>query len=89
MICSSCVRVNETSKNSHYSLPTKVEKKPSKEGKSCANFVFLFSVFYNDYDISVETARQNGDVSQIISVETEKTSFWPFYSRVCTIVKGN
>jgi hypothetical protein len=89
LILTSCVRSKETSINSYYSLPIKVEKKPSKEGRSCANFVFLFSIFYSDYDISVEAARQNGEISEIVSVETEKKFFRPFYYRICTIVKGN
>jgi hypothetical protein len=70
-------------------LPIKGLKDTSKEGKSCGKYVFPISIFYTNFDLSVESARKNGDISEIVSIEDETKVIYPFYVEKCTIVKGN
>ena len=85
----SCYQSKNTSNKAIYSLPIKVDGKASKEGKSCKNYVFLISNLFSSYDISVETARLKGGITEITSIDEETTTFIPLFQRTCTIVKGN
>ncbi len=69
-------------------LPIKVAKQPTKEGRACAEYIFPFFIFYSNADVTIETARENGKINEITSIETE-TSSALLYHKVCTVVKGN
>lgn len=71
-----------------YSLPLKVEKDPVKVGKACHTYVPIISWLYSDKDWTVESARKNGDIKEIVSVENE-SSLYLIFLRECTIVRGN
>ena len=68
-------------------LPVKGSKS-SKEGKACAEYHFPVSLFYSKADITIETAKKNADITDIVSVEDE-ISVAPGYRKICKIVKGN
>ncbi len=75
-----------------YSAPVKEVKEPTKEGRACNDDdeegkYFFQKIFFGDIDVTVETARQNGRITDIVSVEREVGR--GFFPRVCTIVKGN
>jgi hypothetical protein len=54
-------------------------------GQSCANSILgLFATG----DASIETARRNGAISMITSVDEHSTSVLGVYSTYCTIVRG-
>jgi hypothetical protein len=69
-------------------MPIKSLKNPTKEGKACGSYLFPLSLLYSKTDISVETARKNGDISEISTIEREESSV-VVYTKICTIVKGN
>ena len=69
-------------------MPIKSLKNPTKEGKACGSYFFPLSLLYTKTDISVETARKNGDISEISTIEREESSVVG-YRKICTIVKGN
>ncbi len=69
-------------------MPIKVSKSPSKEGRACGSYSFPFSIFYSNIDVSVETARDNGGITEIATVEKEISSSIG-YKRICTVVKGH
>ena len=87
LLLASCHSLRETS-SQYERLPIKVAKNPTKEGKACYELFTLFSLFYSDGDISVETARKNGDINEIVSIESE-SSHSLFHHTKCTIVRGN
>ncbi len=69
-------------------LPVK-NSKSTKEGRACEEFsLFKNNAFYSDIDLTIETAKTNGEIADIVSVEREVT-YTPFYVKKCTIVKGN
>jgi len=88
LFLSACHTMRETDfVNFQYEkLPLK--SKATKEGKSCGQYS-LFSIFYTDIDMTIEAAKKNGDITEIVSVEKEDHFTGPFYRKVCTIVKGN
>jgi uncharacterized lipoprotein YajG len=89
LLClSACHTIRETDfVNFQYEkLPLKA--KATKEGKSCGEYS-LFSIFYTNVDMTIEAAKKNGDITEIISVEKEHHITGLFYRKVCTIVKGN
>jgi len=89
LLClSACHTIRETDfVNFKYEkLPLK--SKATKEGKSCGEYS-LFSIFYTNVDTTIEAAKKNGDITEIVSVEKENHVTGPFYRKVCTIVKGN
>ena len=86
LLLSSCYRLKQTSAQ-YERLPIRSITDPSKEGRSCDERFYPFSFFYVNSDISVETARKNGEIKDIYSIENE-VSYRPFYKKVCTVVKG-
>jgi len=68
-------------------LPIKGSKS-SKEGKACAEYHFPISIFYSNSDITVESAKKNAEITDIVSVEDE-ISIAPGYRKICKIVRGN
>lgn len=84
---SSCYNIKTTIGN--YNLPTTVEKNPTKRGQACAYFIYPFSLFFFNYDLTVEKARQDGDIKNIISIESEVRYQYPFYVHRCILVLGN
>lgn len=70
----------------NYNLPTSNIKEPLKEGKVCnneENFPFDINV-----DLTVETARKRGNISDIIAIEKHSSGHL-FKRTKCIIVKGN
>jgi hypothetical protein len=68
------------------------EKLPeiNKEGKACHNYFPLLSLLADNSDLTIETARKDGDIHQIASVEKQTSAFlWFLFVRECVIVKGN
>lgn len=89
---SSCYST-KNSLSQHY-ISTEKLTESTKTGKACA-FGQSFSPFgYKGPavgpfgDLTIETARKNGDISQINSVESSFTTFFGLY-KICTIVVGN
>ncbi len=68
-------------------LPVKGSKS-LKEGKACAEYHFPTSLFYSNSDITVESAKKNAEITDIVSVEDE-ISVAPGYRKICKIVRGN
>lgn len=69
-------------------LPVKGSKS-TKEGRACEEFtMFENNIFHSNVDLTIDTAKTNGNIVDIISVEKEVT-YAPFYKKVCTVVKGN
>lgn len=58
----------------------------TKEGEACASS--LLGLIATG-DASIETAKQNGDITEVISVDHKSTSILGLYATFCTIVKGN
>jgi hypothetical protein len=56
-----------------------------KTGKSCAKSIL--GVFASG-DASIETAKKNGGISRVASVDHETTNIMHFYGQYCTIVTG-
>lgn len=90
-ILSGCYRLNNTAAE-YERLPLKVLKNPTKEGRACTNLIFPAYLFYVGGDNAIEKARENGGISEIISIENESKLVWvypPLYFRNCTVVRGN
>ena len=87
LILTGCHSFKETSAQ-YERMPIKSLKSPTKEGRACGSYFFPFSFFYSKADISVETARNNGDINEISTVEREESSI-AIHRKICTIVKGN
>lgn len=87
LLLTSCYTVKQTS-SQYERLPIKVSENPKKEGRSCAVFSLPFSIFYYNADFTVEAARKNGEINQIISIEDEFSRGVGYVKR-CTVVKGN
>ncbi len=85
MSFTACTTVRQST-GEYERLPLKVVKSPTKEGKSCTHSSW-FSLF-NHIDLSVESARQNGNINEIVSIEKEVTTGL-FYYQFCTVVRGN
>ncbi len=86
-VLTGCHTLKETAAQ-YERMPIKVSKSPLKEGKACGSYNFPFSIFYTNIDISVETARENGGITEIATVEREVSSSIG-YRKICTVVKGN
>ncbi len=87
MTLGSCHIHRETSAQ-YERLPIKVSKKPEKEGRSCGSYPLFFSIIYTNNDFTIESARKNGEISEIISIEKEVTSSL-LNTQICTVVRGN
>jgi hypothetical protein len=72
-----------------YSAPVKNIEEPTKEGRACNDdgADLLEKIFFGEIDLTVEKARKNGDITNIVSVEKEVGN--GLFPRVCTVVKGN
>lgn len=84
----SCYNLKVTSEQ-YERLPLKVQTDPEKVGKACDERFYPLAFLYVNADITVESARKNGEIKQISSIETEVSSRGLFYKKICTIVKGN
>ncbi len=88
---SGCYHINNTAAE-YERLPLKVSKTPTKEGRACTTLIFPMYLLYVGGDNTIEKARENGNISEIISIENENKLVWvypPFLFRHCTIVRGN
>lgn len=83
----SCHTFKETA-SQYERLPIKAVKSPSKEGRACGEYTLPISLFYSNVDITVESARQNGNITEISSIESEFSHSFG-YKRICTVVRGN
>ncbi len=65
-----------------------VNVKDAKMGEACTtNVLFLFAFG----DSSIETAKRNGYIKDVVSVQTKYKHFvlyLPFFQKGCTIVRG-
>lgn len=86
-ILSSCHNLKSTI--GQYNLPVVVNKNPTKKGETCAHFVYPFSFFISNNDLTAEKARASADIKEIISVESELRYVYPFYAHRCIVVRGN
>ncbi len=59
--------------------------KPAKRGEACAhNILGLVATG----DASIDTAKHNGDITKVASVEQSSVQGLGYYARYCTIVYG-
>ena len=72
---------------SQHVIGTSKITEPTKEGKACHSHFFIFSS--SDIDLSVESARKDGKITEITSVENRDRGFFPFFFERCTVVIGN
>lgn len=79
---SSCFSIKKSATQHHISTEKLTES--TKTGKACA-FGFMVGPFG---DLTIETARKDGKINQINSVENSHSTFLGFY-KICTIVVGN
>ncbi|MCC2637135.1 MAG: Protein trl tRNA-associated locus protein [Moraxellaceae bacterium] len=58
---------------------------PSKRGEACMqNILGIVAVG----DASIDTAKRNGGITQVASVEQHPTRVLTYYARFCTVVRG-
>lgn len=87
MLLSSCYSYNRSMAD--YTLPSNGIDSPTKIGKACnddSDEYFLQQIFFGKIDLSVETARINGDITNILSIEKEVGR--GLFPRICIVVKG-
>jgi hypothetical protein len=72
----------------NYNLPTSVSKDPTKTGEACSNSTIL-SFLYSNQDLTVEKARREADIKEIVSIEFETKFLYPLFFKKCVIVRGN
>ncbi|RPH23338.1 hypothetical protein EHN07_16135 [Buttiauxella warmboldiae] len=65
---------------------TATDKTGSKKGVACAQSVLGL---VNTGDASIETAKKNGEIQSVASVDYETTGSYPFYGKTCLIVTGS
>ncbi|MGF1456392.1 MAG: TRL-like family protein [Alphaproteobacteria bacterium] len=58
----------------------------SKRGEACGEKIISLIA---QGDSSIDAAKRNGGITQVTSVDMDIYSIGPFYSKVCTIVRGN
>ncbi len=58
----------------------------SKRGEACGTNILMIMA---QGDHSIDAAKRNGGITQVTSVDADIYSIGPFYSKVCTIVRGN
>ncbi|WP_017349991.1 TRL-like family protein [Pantoea sp. A4] len=56
-----------------------------KKGQSCAISVLGL---YNNGDASIESAKAEGKIRKVVSVDYHTEGFYPFYGKTCTLVTG-
>ena len=81
---SSCYTIKKSATQHHISTEKLAES--TKTGKACTWGFFIFHPLF--IDLTIETARKNGKITQINSVENSRSNFLGFY-KICTIVVGN
>ncbi|MDO8266442.1 MAG: TRL-like family protein [Moraxellaceae bacterium] len=74
---------------SHYAAPITTgpldAAAPSKRGEACINNILgLFAMG----DASIDTAKKNGNITRVVSVDHISTRVVAYYARFCTVVKG-
>lgn len=58
----------------------------SKTGTACASTIIGL---LNQGDASIATAKANGDIRDVATVDYHTKGFYPFFGKTCVIVKGN
>ncbi len=88
LVLSGChtYRTTDLSNFKYEKLPLK--SKATKEGKACVTYSFPASLFYSNADLTIETAKKNANITEVVSVEKESSSSIG-YRKDCVIVKGN
>jgi hypothetical protein len=61
-------------------------QRPSKMGMACATSILGV---YASGDASINTARNNGRINTISSVDTTSSNILGFYAKYCVVVRGN
>ncbi len=56
-----------------------------KEGKACATSILGLIA---TGDASIDAAKKNGDIKEVISVDVESTQILGIYAKFCTVAKG-
>jgi hypothetical protein len=68
------------------SMSATSNQRPSKSGEACATSILgLFATG----DASINTARNNGHINTISSVDTSASNIFGFYAKYCVTVRGN
>lgn len=75
-----------------YTMPSNPIPTATREGRACNDDSdedkdFITSLFYSDIDLTVETARTNGNITEITSIDKEVGR--GFFPRICVVVRGN
>ncbi len=81
-LTTSCISTRTTASQHVYSSEKLKETK--SEGKACG-YVILGIIFFGD--MTVDKAAKSADISEVAFVES-KTASYPFFTSICTIVKG-
>jgi hypothetical protein len=81
-LLTSCISVRSTISQHNFSMKDDIST-TSREGEACSIAVlgFLFG------DRTVDKAAKNAGIKEVVFVEENFQNF-PFYSKICTIVKG-
>lgn len=58
----------------------------SKTGTACASTIIGL---VNSGDASIASAKANGGITQVSTVDFHTQGFYPFFGKTCTIVKGD
>jgi hypothetical protein len=61
-------------------------QRPAKKGEACASSILGI---YASGDASINTARTNGNINAVSSVDYHSTTILGVYSTYCIIVRGN
>ena len=61
-------------------------QRPAKRGEACASSILGIVA---TGDASINTARTNGNINAVSSVDYESTSILGIWSKYCVVVRGN
>lgn len=76
---------------SSHVVSTEKLKNPTKVGKACSDentYKFPMSLVFVDVDLTVEKARQKAGITEIVSVEEERSGHLLSHKK-CVVVRGN
>ena len=90
-------RVVEVNSKSWHRINSDKIKNYTKEGKTCSNRIFFVRSGYSD--LTIESAKKNAKIEEVVFVEKTTNAFLPFpifilyipsmFLEECIIVKGN
>ncbi|MBU6338377.1 MAG: hypothetical protein KGQ36_00165 [Rickettsiales bacterium] len=82
VLLSSCVSVKSTLSQHNFSMKDDVSS-TSREGEACS--VSVLGFYFGDR--TVDKAAKSAEIKEVVFVE-QKIQNFPFYIKICTVVKG-